>query len=194
MTSDAVTTEARATTATAATATATATTVAAVPRWAERTVRLIPWLGLPVCLWRLPIGFGFLMGLDMPRSDQPLWVTVPYVAALSLLSEAFALLCLVLVRPWGEVVPAGLPLFRSLRGRRVPPAAVVVPMTVAGLGLSLLTLDWLLCTFGLLGFQGVGFTGAGWALLGQVTSGLFCLWGPLVLTATYAYHRRRRAR
>ncbi|MFJ8041170.1 hypothetical protein ACIRBX_11760 [Kitasatospora sp. NPDC096147] len=163
-----------------------------VPRWAERAVHLLPWLGLPVCLWRLPIGFGFLMGLDLPVTDQPLWITVPYVALLSLLSEAFALICLVLVRPWGEVVPARLPILRSLRGRRVPPGLVVIPMTLAGLGLSCLTVDWVLCSLGLFGFENVAFTGPGWELLGQITSGLFCLWGPLVLAATYAYHRRRR--
>ncbi|MFD0383590.1 hypothetical protein ACFQ2B_18170 [Streptomyces stramineus] len=78
-----------------------------VPRWAERAARALPLLGLPVCLWRLPIGFGFGMGLDQSGVTQGLWVTVPYVFTLSLLSEAFALLCLGLVRGGARSCPAG---------------------------------------------------------------------------------------
>ncbi|MFD9355808.1 hypothetical protein [Streptomyces sp. NPDC060031] len=45
--------------------------------------------------------------MDLPPSPQPLWLTVPYVFTLSLLSEAFALLCSGLVRGLSATVPAG---------------------------------------------------------------------------------------
>ncbi|WP_233290418.1 hypothetical protein [Kitasatospora sp. MBT66] len=154
------------------------TTERPVPVWALRTARALPLLALPVCLWRLPFGFGFQMGMDMPREDLPLWVTVPYVLTLSLLSEAFALLCAGLVRPWGERAPAWL---------------VVAAGTVAGGAFTALTVQWVLTTFELAGFHEVGFVNGWWRALATVVSGLFVLWGPLILALTYAYHRRRRA-
>ncbi|MFB7380724.1 hypothetical protein ACFC6U_19710 [Kitasatospora purpeofusca] len=155
------------------------TTERPVPVWALRTARALPLLALPVCLWRLPFGFGFRMGMDMPREDLSLWVTVPYVLTLSLLSEAFALLCAAgLVRPWGERAPAWL---------------VVAAGTVAGGAFTALTVQWVLTTFELAGFQDVGFVNGWWRAPATVVSGLFVLWGPLILALTYAYHRRRRA-
>lgn len=159
-----------------------------VPRWAEIVAHAIPLLALPVCIWRLPIGFGFRMGMDVPPAPQPLWVTIPYVFALSLLSEAFALLCSGLVRWWGETVPAWVPVFR---GRRIPPFLVIVPAALAGLFFTALSVDWLLCMFKIAGFSDVPYTNGWWALLAGTVSGLFTLWGPLVLALTYGYYRRR---
>nr|BFD95661.1 hypothetical protein KitaXyl93_70210 [Kitasatospora sp. Xyl93] len=159
-----------------------------VPRWAERTARAIPWLGLPVCLWRLPIGFGFLMGMDVPRMDLPLWAGVGYVGTLSILSEVFALLCSCLVRRSGEVVPHWVPV---LGGRNIRPYAVLVPATVAGLALTALTVDWVLAAFQLAGFSEVPYVNGWWRLLAAAVSGLFVLWGPLVLALAFAYYRRR---
>ncbi|UNO41050.1 hypothetical protein [Streptomyces sp. MST-110588] len=160
-----------------------------VPLWAERVARLMPLLALPVCLWRLPIGFDFQMGMDMPPMGWARWASVAYVVTLSVLSEAFALLCRGLVRPWGEVVPAWVP---RLGGRRIPPFMVMVPATFAGLFFTALLVDWVLCTFHIAGFSDVPYTNAGWRLLATTVSGLFVLWGPLVLALTYAYYRRRR--
>ncbi|MEV6978247.1 hypothetical protein [Kitasatospora sp. NPDC093806] len=160
-----------------------------VPRWALRTARALPLLALPVCLWRLPIGVGHQMGMELRPTEQPLWVTVPYVLTLSLLSEAFALLCAGLVRPWGEVVPDRVPV---IGGRRVPARAVVVAGASAGLGFTLLAVQWVLTTFELAGFEEVGFTNGWWRALATVVSGLFVLWGPLILALTFAYHRRRQ--
>ena len=47
-----------------------------------------------------------------------------------MLTDALALLTLGLVRPWGEIVPVWVP---RLGGRRIPPAAVVVPATAGGM-------------------------------------------------------------
>ncbi|MFI8926995.1 hypothetical protein ACIG3E_04805 [Streptomyces sp. NPDC053474] len=160
-----------------------------VPRWAERVARLLPLVALPVCLWRLPIGFGFLMGMDAERETWPVWAGVAYVVTLSLLSEAFALLCRGLVRPWGETVPGWVP---GLRGRRIPPFVVIVPAALSGLLLTGLLVEWLLSTFHIAGFANVPYTNGWWALLAAVVSGLFVLWGPMVLALTYAYWRRRQ--
>ncbi|MGK5729460.1 hypothetical protein [Streptomyces sp. URMC 124] len=160
-----------------------------VPLWAERIVRLLPLLALPVCLWRLPIGFGHPMGMDVEPMALARWAAVAYVGALSLLTEAAALLCRGLVRPWGEVVPRWVP---RLGGRRIPPAVALVPATLGGLFLTWLLVDWVLCVFEIGGFADVPYTSVGWRVLADVVGGLFVLWGPLVLAVTYAYHRRRR--
>lgn len=159
-----------------------------VPLWAERMARLIPLIGLPVCLWRLPIGFGFTMGADVPPMTWERWANVTYVFALSLLSETFALLCRGLVRPWGEVVPGWVPV---LRGRRIPPLVVIVPGTLGGLLFTALLVDWALCTFHVAGFSDVPYVNVWWRILASTVSGLITLWGPLVLVLTYAYYRRR---
>ncbi|MEH6376442.1 hypothetical protein V7793_19255 [Streptomyces sp. KLMMK] len=160
-----------------------------VPLWAERAVRLLPLLALPVCLWRLPIGFDYLMGMDVEPTSLARWASVAYVGTLSLLTESAALLCRGLVRPWGEVVPRWVP---RIGGRRIPPLAVVVPAGLGGLFLTWLLVDWALCVFQVAGFAPVPYTSVWWKVLAEVVSGLFVLWGPLVLAVTYAYHRRRR--
>ncbi|MEV5243073.1 hypothetical protein AB0K89_28755 [Streptomyces cinnamoneus] len=159
-----------------------------VPAWAERLAHLMPLIGLPVCLWRLPIGFGFQMGMATDPDPHSLWITVPYVCALSLLSEAFALTCLGLVRWWGETVPPWVPF---AGGRRIPPMLVIVPATVAGLLLTGLLADYLLCMFEVAGLSDVPYDNGWWKLLADVVGGLFCLWGPMVLAMTWAYYRRR---
>lgn len=78
-----------------------------------------------------------------------------------------------------------------LGGRRIPPFAVIVPAAVAGLALTLLTVDWVLCILGIAGFSDVGYTNGWWRVLAATVSGLFVLWGPLVLALTYSYYQRR---
>ncbi|WP_037686714.1 hypothetical protein [Streptomyces aureocirculatus] len=158
------------------------------PEWAERIARVLPLLALPVCLWRLPIGFDFLMGADAATMSWSRWANVSYVVTLSLLSEVFALLCRGLVRPWGEVVPRWVPV---LGGRRIPPFAVIVPAALMGLLFTALLVQWVLCTFHLAGFSDVAYTSVWWQLLAAVVSGLMALWGPLILALTYGYYRRR---
>ncbi|MEU1820312.1 hypothetical protein ABZ543_34815 [Streptomyces roseifaciens] len=160
-----------------------------VPLWAERAVRLLPLLALPLCLWRLPIGFDHLMGMDAEPMSWARWANVAYVCALSALTESAALLCRGLVRPWGEVVPRWVP---GIGGRRIPPLVAVVPAALGGLVLTGLLVDWVLRVFHIAGFAEAPYTSVWWKVLGDVVSGLFVLWGPLVLAVTYAYHRRRR--
>ncbi|GGV19042.1 hypothetical protein [Streptomyces spectabilis] len=165
------------------------TTERPVPLWAERVARLLPLVALPVCLWRLPIGFGHQMGMDVAPETWPRWQLVAYVLTLSLLTEAFALLCRGLVRPWGETVPHWVP---KVGGKRIPPFLVIVPAALSGLLLTALLVDWALCTFHIGGFSDVPYTNPGWQLLASVVSGLFALWGPMVLALTYAYWRRHQ--
>ncbi|MFG2873909.1 hypothetical protein ACGFYU_02670 [Streptomyces sp. NPDC048337] len=160
-----------------------------VARWAERAAHAIPLLMLPVCLWRLPFAFHFPMGLrdDGPFPDS-LWLSVPYIFGLSILSELAALSCFVLVRGWGEVVPDRVPL---IGGRAIRPAVVIVPAALASLGALVLLVDWILGTFGLAGVPAPHFANGWWALLAAVTSGLFVLWGPLLTALTWQYYTRR---
>ncbi|MGW7078757.1 hypothetical protein [Streptomyces sp. NPDC054866] len=156
-----------------------------VPVWAEWIAHAIPLVVLPVCIWRLPIGFGYGMGGE--RLD-PAWFNIPYVLGLSILSELFAHLSFGLVRGWGEVVPSWVP---RLGGRRVPVAAAVVPATIGGLALTAIGVEWMITAIG----EGPGAWpyAEGWDVLAMTVSGLMNLWGPLLLVLTYAYYRRRRA-
>ncbi|MFF0738803.1 hypothetical protein ACFYVL_00200 [Streptomyces sp. NPDC004111] len=155
-----------------------------VPAWAERVAHAIPLVALPVGIWRLPFAFGYGMGGE-PLS--PAWYNAPYVFGLTLLTEILALLSFGLVRRWGEVVPHWVP---GLGGRRVPPAAAIVPATLGGLVFTGLGIHWL--------YEAVAVGTAawpydeGWDILAMVMSGLLNLWGPLLLVLTYAYYRRRR--
>ncbi|MEW2075152.1 hypothetical protein ACFZAG_26615 [Streptomyces sp. NPDC012403] len=159
-----------------------------VPRWAERFAHLIPLIALPVCLWRIPIAFGFTMGTGLPPIDGPLWVSISYVGGLSVVSELFALACFSLVRPWGEVLPGWVPVFG---GKRVPPYLVIVPAAIGGLAITAVLISWFLSTFQLAGFERDQFDNVWWELLAVSSSGLFSLCGPMVLALTYAYYRRR---
>ncbi|THA28172.1 hypothetical protein E6W17_41320 [Streptomyces sp. A1547] len=158
-----------------------------VPRWAAAAAQAMPLVALPVCLWRLPIAFGYGMGGEvLPPSP---W-NIPYVVGLSVLSEAFALLSLGLVRRWGEVVPAWIP---KLGSRRIPPFAAILPGTISGLFFTALMVHWVFGAFRLGGADGFPYA-EGWDVLAMTVSGLFTLWGPLLLALTFAYHRRRRSR
>jgi hypothetical protein len=158
-----------------------------VPRWALRTAHAIPLMLLPVCLWRLPFAFHFEMG-QVGQGDMPdLWLSIPYVFGLSVLSEAAALASLGLVRRWGEVVPAWLP---KIGGRRVPPVAAIIPAVLAGLALTVLSAQMVLGWFGIV--DTVGYSSLWWDALATACIAPMALWGPLLLALTGAYYVRRR--
>lgn len=171
-------------------ATAPSATERPAPAWALRLARALPFVVLPHCLWRLPFAFGFTVGMvDLSADPQPWW-SPAYVLGLSVLTEALALLCLGLVSGWGERVPDRVPL---IGGRRVAPAAAIVPATLGGLGLIALWDTMPLAWFGLFGFHEVGFSDGWWMAPARVCISPVMLWGPIVLALTYAYYRRRRA-
>jgi hypothetical protein len=158
-----------------------------VPRWALRAAYAIPWMLLPVCLWRLPFAFHFEMGQIGQPSMPPLWLSVPYVFGLSVLSEVAAVLCVGLVRRWGEVVPARVPL---IGGRRIRPAAAMIPAALGGLVMSAVSVQMVLGWTGVV--ERVQYENAWWEALALVVVTPTGAWGPMVLALTYAYHVRRR--
>ncbi|WP_043636400.1 hypothetical protein [Nonomuraea candida] len=166
---------------------ATSDTERPVPRWALRAAYALPWLLLPSCLWRLPFAFHFEMGQLDDAPVSPLWITIPYVFGLSVLSELAALLCIGLVRRWGEVVPGWIPF---LGGRRVRPMAAIVPAVAGGVVLSMLPVQTVLQWAGAV--DRVAYANVWWEILATACVSPLNLWGPIVLALAYAYHRRRR--
>ncbi|MEV0445016.1 hypothetical protein AB0I84_09610 [Streptomyces spectabilis] len=157
-----------------------------VPRWAERVAHAIPLVLLAQCVWRLPFAFGFDMGTGT-GSIGGLWVSVPYIFALSLLTEALALLSFGLVRGWGEVVPAWVP---RLGGRRLNRWVAVAPATLGGLGATALFGPFTLGALGI-GFSFGEFDSGFWEFLFRACVLPVGLWGPLVLALTVHYFVRR---
>jgi hypothetical protein len=162
-----------------------------VSRRAVVLAHLVPLTVLPAGVWRTFMGFGFPMGFSESalRTGGIPGPGSAWIFFLTVFSEALALLTLGLVRPWGEIVPAWVP---RLRGRRIPPAAVVAPATAGGI---LLIFIWAFAITGLFNGRADEFTGGtGWwvLLVGCYLPGM--LWGPLLLWVTYLYHRRRNLR
>ncbi|PVC81846.1 hypothetical protein [Streptomyces sp. CS131] len=162
-----------------------------VPRWATRLAHALPLLLLPACLWRLPFAVHFEMGQVQTGGMPAYWLSVPYVLGLSVLTEVIAILTVGLVRGWGEVAPAWIPL---IGGRRVRPLAAFVPAVLGGLFLTVLFTavplgdDRSLTLYGVV--DNVGYSSDAWELLATVCVAPIAAWGPV----TIAYYRRRTAR
>jgi hypothetical protein len=162
-----------------------------VPRWAVITAHAIFWVLLPQCLWRLPFAVDFRMGMIDPNLQDWVWNwwEIPYVLGLSVLTEGLALLCLGLVRGWGEVAPAWLPM---IGGRRIPPFAAIIPATLGGLAATAFWGAGLLAWFDVPGFESpIWYSNGWWEALAKVCIAPGMLWGPMVLALTYAYYVRR---
>ncbi|MEV6912153.1 hypothetical protein [Amycolatopsis sp. NPDC051071] len=163
-----------------------------VPRWAMRLAYALPWLLLPSCLWRLPFALHCEMGQIHDRGMPPLWLSIPYVLTLSVLSELTAILAIGLVRGWGEVAPRWIPF---IGGKPVRPMAAVVPAIVGGLVLTALFTSvplggHQLTVFGVV--ENVDYVSDGWEVLATVCVAPLALWGPIIVVLTLAYHRRRK--
>jgi hypothetical protein len=162
------------------------TTTALVPRWAVTAAHLVPLTTLPSSLWRIPVAFGFSMGILDNGAEVHVsgWESV-YVLSLSIVLEGLALLTLGLVRPWGERVPAWFP---RIGGRRIPRMAVVVP---AALGAISLALIWGYAFRDFPSPPDMQFSHDGWQVLLVACYAPLVLWAPLLAAVTYAYWRRR---
>ncbi|MEU0151706.1 hypothetical protein [Micromonospora fulviviridis] len=157
------------------------------PAWAVRVAHLIPLVVLPSGLWRIALVAGLPIGASAYGApvDPGLGERV-YIVSLSLVSEGLALLAFGLVRPWGEVFPAWLPL---VGGRPVPPRFAV---TAATTGATALTLIWAYAAWGVVvDGNDLAFTPPGFALLLACYAPLL-LWGPLLLLLALSYHHRHR--
>ncbi|MFK0188200.1 hypothetical protein ACIQV1_28760 [Streptomyces rubiginosohelvolus] len=166
-----------------------------VPRWAMRLAHALPLLLLPACLWRLPFALHFEMGQVQPGDMPAYWLSIPYVLGLSVLTEVIAILTIGLVRGWGEVAPAWIPL---IGGRRVRPMAAVVPAVLGGLILTVLFTavplgdDRSLTLYGVV--DTVAYTNDAWSALATVCVTPVAAWGPITIALAIAYYRRRTAR
>ncbi|MCI4044345.1 hypothetical protein [Streptomyces sp. TRM75563] len=166
-----------------------------VPRWAMRLAYALPLLLLPACLWRLPFALHYTMGQEPQDGSLPAyWLSIPYVLGLSVLTEVVAILTIGLVRGWGEVAPACIPL---IGGRRVRPMAAVVPAVLGGLILTFLFTavplggDRDLTLYGVI--DSIGYTNGAWNALATVVGTPLAAWGPITIALAIAYYRRRRA-
>jgi len=158
-----------------------------VPRWATRLAHIVPLLVLPSGLWRLAVAFGFPMGMLDSSGDLTVtrgWPAI-YVAFISLLTEAFALTAFGLVQPSGEEVPRWVPFFG---GRAVRPRRVILAATAGSVALMLIwTVGfWPVWTSGRPGDMASSF----WAAVFTSCYAPLNLWGPALLTLTWAYRRR----
>ncbi|MFC9970561.1 hypothetical protein ACFVH6_06620 [Spirillospora sp. NPDC127200] len=176
------------------TAPASSDTERPVGRGMLRLAYAMPLLLLPSCLWRLPFAVHFDMGQRHDGAGMPdYWVSIPYVLALSVVSELIALLCIGLVRGWGEVAPAWIPI---VGGKRVRPLAAAVPAVVGGLILTTLFTavplgdDQVLSVFGVGEVQ--AYDNGWWEALATVCTGPLIAWGPAVIVLGIAYYVRRR--
>jgi hypothetical protein len=150
-----------------------------VPRWAHVAAHTAALITLPSGLWRIALVAGVPLTsiTHIPAGEKV------YIVGLSLVAEGAALLTLGLVRPWGEAVPAWVPL---LGGRRVPPMAAVVP---AAAGAAALTAIWGYAFAGFVHHDPLG-TPVQTAVLVACYAPLLA-WGPLLGAVTFAYARRR---
>jgi hypothetical protein len=154
-------------------------------------------LVLPSGLWRIGLVFGFSMGIEAAsgvNSSSGLvrgWGMVP-VLVLTALSEGVALLSLGLVRPWGETVPAWVPI---AGGRRIPPTAATVVATAGALALTAIwtfaTINFFVLTVSGSPSEGFLFANGWWEALLIACYVPLLLWGPLLLVLTRAYYLRR---
>ena len=158
-----------------------------VPRWADWAAQATIWCALPAGIWRILFGLGLpagFTGSEDPRNGS--WFMLPYVIALTVVSEAVAFLSMGLVRPWGEIWPRWVPF---LRGRRVRPLAAIIP---ASLGSIALMLIWTRLVFG---FSSSGDPEMPHGAKAVILAGCYLplvAWGPLLAAVTVAYAVRRR--
>ncbi|MFI6582874.1 hypothetical protein [Embleya sp. NPDC050493] len=128
------------------------------------------------------------MGMEDQGSLPPLWLSIPYVFGLSVITECLALLSFGLVRGWGEVAPAWLPV---IGGKRIRPRTAIIPATLGALAAIAFWTPSLLAWTGVGDLEEVGYDSTGWMILARVciAPGMIC--GPLLLSLTYAYYVRR---
>ncbi|MGC9436782.1 hypothetical protein [Streptomyces sp. WG5] len=163
-----------------------------VPRWAVRLAYTLPLLLLPSCLWRLPFALHFEMGQIQELGMPPYGVSIPYVLGLSVFSEAIAVLTIGLVRRWGEVTPAWIPV---IGGRRIRPMAAFAPAVLGGLILTLLFTNVPIGDGRRLTLYGVvdtvEYTNDAWQALATACLAPIAAWGPITIALAIAYYRRR---
>lgn len=167
------------------------------PRRIRLAAYLVPLCVLPSALWRLsvivtgplcdPVG-----GAVDPRQLEVDAGEAVYLVALSVVSMAAALLTVGLVRPWGEVVPQGVPV---LGGRRIPVLAAVIPAGVgAGVIVAVIAYGAANSVFRFVPEPTTGclFPRGGLEVqLLKLAYAPLLAWAPLLIAVTVSYYRRR---
>ncbi|MEU8799282.1 hypothetical protein [Spirillospora sp. NPDC048819] len=167
------------------------TTARPIPPWADRIAHIIPFTVLPSGLWRIALGLGVPVGFaeSSQLADFPHPFGTPYVFALSIIAELFALLAFGLVRPWGEVFPRWCPL---VGGRRVP---ISFAVGTASLGAAAVTLIGIAGASNWAGAMSAAESPDGFAAAVMTFAyAPFVAWGPLLAVLTVHYFRRRTTR
>lgn len=161
-------------------------------RWIRAAAYAVPLCVLPSSLWRLHAVFVKGLPAGCERLTKP-WEPY-YVASLSAVSLIAATLTVGLVRPWGEVVPAWVPV---LGGRRIPVLAAVLP--AAGGAVLIFAVYAYAGLNAVLGFREPPDipgcpdpTHQPYAWVAVACYAPLLAWGPLLVLVTIAYHRRRR--
>ena len=162
-----------------------------IPRGVRAAAYAIPLLVLPSAAWRLGYILDVWIAGAGPCDTKDLGEGI-YIASLSVVSMAFALLTVGLVRPWGEVLPRWMPL---IGGRRVPVRGATLGAMAGATLIALLTLYYTLNrAFGFVDGatkpvpDGCGPPGAEvLALYAPMVA-----WAPLLYAVTFEYHRRQR--
>lgn len=156
-------------------------------RWAANA---IPIIVIPSGLWRIALGVGIPVGFSGELGElyrAPGWIT-PYVFGLTLATEAAALLCLGLVRRWGEVVPDWVP---RIGGRKIPVRPVVAAATLGVIALTMITIPTVALWNGP---ENMGDPDSPQGLAGLIMTACYApqiAWAPLLAVLTVAYYRRR---
>ena len=158
-----------------------------LPLWFRVVAHACVLLPLPSGLWRIALSLHAPVGWHHPIP----WYASVYAIGLSAVVEALAFLTLGLIRPpWGVVFPRWLPF---IGGRRVPPAAAIVPAGVGAVILTWITLIVVLAPDR--GFRGTPEPGDPTGLASDLMIAAYVplmLWGPLLAVATFGYWRRVR--
>lgn len=175
---------------------ATGDTERPVPGWVLRLAYALPWLLLPSCLWRLPFAFHFTMGMQNEgEMAESYWLSIPYVFGLSIITELIAVLCIGLVRGWGEVAPNAMPI---IGGRPITALAAAIPAIIGGLVLTALfsgvpVSSHETYTLVMGAQENVTYLNGWWRGLALACTAPLRLWGPIVIVLALAHLHRRRA-
>ncbi|MBA8956669.1 hypothetical protein ACFQU9_34900 [Actinomadura namibiensis] len=148
--------------------------VPAAPRWAVLAAHAVTLTTLPAALWRIGVACGLPLGYTEAgfrriRGDG--WEGPAWLVLLSVLTEAAALLTLVLVRDWRLFSPR-------------------VTTAIAGTGAVVLAALWTPFLFWW-AVPNAAMTETGHLLVGFVYLPLVA-WAPLLAAVTVNYHRRHR--
>jgi hypothetical protein len=157
--------------------------VAWAARWGRRAVAVAVVIPLLYVATRWAWALGIPLG--MPVDDLRAYVGTQWLGGVLLATVAAlgALLTTGLVRRWGEVVPAWVPV---LGRRRIPPGLAIVPASLMAIVITSAGLAFVRSVV----VGEMPFRMDEWAVVGPTL--LWPVWGPALGVATLAYSYRRR--